>query len=219
MSIEIKLKNNENKGKDTYSLLSNEKINEQINQKNFGEDEINTNTNDTKKYLIKDETKLNLIEIKNEDVLKKYYVKIKLPFLSIKKVVKIFLYGCFYLLFSTSIYLYLESLAGCEKDTLDECLVDDRISNYVMAGIKLLVCCVIMAIIILIQILCKLTRINYIFIILPYLYLFHKYKGVDLKHHGTYNTLGFLIVTLIPVSTYFLFAASLSEIGVLKLRK
>ena len=53
--------------------------------------------------------------------------------------------------------LNIESLEGCEKDDLEYCLVDDEIFNYVRAGIKLLVCCGIMSIIILIQIICKLT--------------------------------------------------------------
>ena len=195
MNIELQLKNSDNKSKDTYSPLDNEEIEEKIEQKNFVDNQINIDTNDindTKKDTTKDEIKLNPIEIINENIFKKYFDKIKLP---IKKGAKKFFTGCFYCLFSTSIYLYFESLEGCEKDSLEECLVDDRISNYVRAGIKLLVCCGIMAIVILIQILFKLTKMNYILMILPYLCFFHYYKGVDLKNHGTYNTMGFLIVT------------------------
>ena len=162
MNIELQLKNSDNKSKDTYSPLDNEEIEEKIEQKNFVDNQINIDTsdiNDTKKDTTKDEIKLNPIEIINENIFKKYFDKIKLP---IKKGAKKFFTGCFYCLFSTSIYLYFESLEGCEKDSLEECLVDDRISNYVRAGIKLLVCCGIMAIVILIQILFKLTKMNYI---------------------------------------------------------
>ena len=203
MNIELQIKNNDDKNKDTYSPLDNEEIDEKIEQKNFDDNQINIDTkdiNDTKKDTTKDEIKLEPIEIINENILKKYFDKIKLP---IKKVAKKFFTGCFYCLFSSSIFLYYESLEGCEKDSLEFCLVDDKISNYVLAGIKLLVCCIIMAIVILIQILCKLTKINYVFMILPYLYFFHYYKGVDLKNHGTYNTIGFLVAT--PVITVFFY--------------
>ena len=195
MNIELQLKNINNKSKDTYSPLSNEEIEEKNNQQNSEDNQINIDANDindTKKDTIKEEIKLNPIQIINENIFKKFYDKIKIP---IKKGTKKFLTGCFYCLFSASIYLYFESLAGCEKDSLEECLVDDRISNYVRAGIKLLVCCGIMAVILLIQILCKLTKINYILMALPYLYFFINYKGVDLKNHGTYNRIAFLLIT------------------------
>ena len=122
--------------------------------------------------------------------------------IAIKDCINKLLLGCFYCLFATSVFLYILSLEGCKKNNLDECLVDDQIDNYVMAGIKLLICCAIVSIVILLQLLLKLTKVNYIIFIIPYAILFHNFKGVDLQNHGTYNTIAFLFFTP-SITLYF----------------
>ena len=96
-----------------------------------------------------------------------------------KNLLKKFFIGCFYCLFSASVFLYILSLEGCQHEEIDECLVDNHIDKYVLAGVKLLICCIIVATIILLQILLKLTKINYIIFIIPYIILFRVYQGVD----------------------------------------
>ena len=180
MNIELQLKNTENPKKNTYKPLNNEETDENNEDKIINDD----------KNLIES----NIIEEKEikENIIKKWYNKIKIHVI---KIIKKLFKGIFYCLLTISVILYIASLEGCEKEALDECLVDDRISNYVRAGIKLLVCCGIMACLILIQILLKYTKVNYILIIIPYAYLFYNYTGVDLKNHGTYNSFAFIIVT------------------------
>ena len=111
--------------------------------------------------------------------------------------------GLFYCLFQSSIFFYYLSLDGCKVEDLAQCLINDHISNYVYAGIKLLICCGIVSIVLLIQILFKLTKVNYIIFIVPYIVLFKLYQGVDLKNHGTYNRIAFLIA--VPILTLFFY--------------
>ena len=187
----------------------NNEINIQKNEKINKKEYISLNSNDiyeTNEKLVEIDSELKnqkeleeLASKKNfcQKIIKKFKNPIKEGFIKL-------LNGLFYCLFAASVSLYIMSLEGCEKDDLDECLVDDRISNYVGAGIKLAICCCIISIVLLIQILLKLTKVNYIIFIIPYLFLFNTYTGVDLKNHGTYNTIAFLFITPIFFILFFI---------------
>ena len=170
-----------------YKSVSNDDIEENNN-------EIN-NINNYNQVKIETELEINTKPNKSKNIFQKIII-------SFKENIKILLTGCFYSLFASSVFLYILSLEGCKKKNIDECLVDDQIENYVYAGIKLLICCIIVSIVLLIQLILKLPKINFIIYIIPYLILFHYYKGVDLQNHGTYNTFAFLFVTPI-ITLYF----------------
>ena len=167
--------------------------NEEYNAINVEDIEDNTEIKNKDDNQLTIETDIQIMNQENNNN------KIKSP---MKKLLKKFFTGCFYCLFSTSVFLYILSLEGCQHEEIDECLVDNHIDKYVLAGVKLLICCIIVAIIILLQILLKLTKINYVIFIIPYIILFLEFQGVDLKNHGTYNMIVFLFVTPF-ISLYF----------------
>ena len=211
MNIELQLKNDEKKNKSEYSVLNSE---EQVENKDSNEQEeqekLNIGTNQKEKF----EKDIDLFTKKevNENIFISLYEKIKSPLLEgFKKL----LHGLFYCLYASSVFFYILSLEGCEKDDLEFCLVDDKISNYVRAGIKLVICCGIFSVVILIQILLKLSKVNYIIIITPYIILFKMFTGVNLKDHGTYNFIGFClavpVLTLLFYIIYYLFYSFYSK--------
>ena len=199
----MQLKNSEKPNIKEYKTLNIEDIKENKDINTSDDNQIKIEMESLEK--IEKETELFEKNDNNENIIQKCYKRNN----SIKSGIKTLLIGVFYCFFQTSIFFYILSLEGCLKDDLVECLVDDGISQYVWAGIKLLISCGIFAIVLLIQILLKLSKINYIIIIVPYIVLFHHYKGVDLKNHGTYNMIGFLvavpILTGIFYSIYYMF--------------
>ena len=200
MNIELQLKNNEKKNESEYKKINYEDLDENNISNNQEEDRqlnIEINKNEEKE---KDTDLFSKKEVK-ENILISLYKKINIP---LKEGIKKLFLGLFYCLYATSVFFYILSLDGCEKDDLDFCLVDDKIENYVSAGIKLLICCGIFSLVLLIQILFELTKINYIIIITPYLILFKMFKGVDLKDHGTYNFIGFSIAVPFLILLFYI---------------
>ena len=167
-----------------------------VEYKAVNSDDLDFEKNNINNYnQVKIETELELNKKQNKTTFQRIII-------SVKEFMNKLLFGCFYCLFATSVFLYILSLEGCKKDNLEECLIDDQIDNYVLAGIKLLICCAIVSIVILLQVLLKLTKVNYIIFVIPYIILFHNFKGVDLQNHGTYNTIAFLFVTP-SITLYF----------------
>ena len=188
MNIELQLKNEEKENINEYKILNMEENEEKNENRNKKDNQLKLEIEEKEK-MDKEEDSIRNREM-NGNILPSNFRKIKTP---LKKGLKKLFKGLFYCLFASSVWLYILSLEGCDKDDLDYCLVDDKISNYVEAGIKLLVCCGIFSLVLLIQIVLKLTKVNYIIIIVPYLILFKMFKGIDLRNHGTYNTIGFCI--------------------------
>ena len=188
MNIELQLKNEEKENINEYKILNMEENEEKNENHNKKDNQLKIEIEEKEK-MDKEEDSIRNREM-NGNILPSNFRKIKTP---LKKGLKKLFKGLFYCLFASSVWLYILSLEGCDKDDLDYCLVDDKISNYVEAGIKLLVCCGIFSLVLLIQIVLKLTKVNYIIIIVPYLILFKMFKGIDLRNHGTYNTIGFCI--------------------------
>ena len=195
MNIELQLKNDEKKNKSEYNVLNYEETDDNNEQE---DKQLNIEMNQKEKNE-KDIDSFPEKEV-NENILSNIYKKIKIP---LTEGIKNLFLGLFYCLYATSVFFYILSLEGCEKDELEFCLVDDKISNYVRAGIKLLICCGIFSLVLSIQILLKLSKVNYIIITLPYVILFNMFKGVDLKNHGTYNFIGFCVA--VPFLTLLLF--------------
>ena len=187
MNIELQLKNGEKENKNEYKMLNIEENEEKNENRNKKDNKLKLEIEEKEKMDKEDSIRNREM---NGNILPSNFRKIKTP---LKKGLKKLFKGLFYCLFASSVWLYILSLEGCDKDDLDYCLVDDKISNYVEAGIKLLVCCGIFSLVLLIQIVLKLTKVNYIIIIVPYLILFKMFKGIDLRNHGTYNTIGFCI--------------------------
>ena len=190
MNIKIQLKNSDNPNIKGYKTLN---IEENKESSDFEGNKIKREMESQEK-IEKEEAFFKKI-ISEENIIQKYNKQKN----TIKSRIKTLLLGLFYCFYLTSIFFYIKSLEGCLKDDLVECLVDDAIAKYVFAGIKLLICCGIFSIVVLIQVLLTLTKINYIIIIVPYIILFIHYKGVDLKNHGTYNMIAFLVV--VPILT------------------
>ena len=188
----MQLKNNEDTNIKDYETLNSEDIKEDNTENNHKKIDFETEDKTLKK------AELFISNITDNNKQKCYEQK-----KSLKKGLKQLLNGIFYCLFQSSIYFYYVSLEGCKSDELSECLVNEQISNYVFAGIELVICCSLFSIVLLIQILLKLTKLNYIIFIIPYIILFKLYHGVDLKNHGTYNSIAFLVV--VPILTLFFY--------------
>ena len=194
MNIELQPKSEETKNKIGYKALIKENNDNTYKEKNQLILEIESKEKKTDSIIMKET---------EENIIFRFYKKIKSP---IKEGIQKLFIGLFYCLYASSVFFYILSLDGCEKDDLEFCLVDDKISNYVGVGIKLLICCGIFSLVLLIQILFKLTKVNYIIIFLPYLILFRMFTGVDLKNHGTYNRIGFSIaVPLLSLLFYIVY--------------
>ena len=189
----MQLKNSNNPNIKDYKTLSTNE-NKENSENNTSEDNQIKIVTESPEQIEKEEEFYEKND-NDENIIQKCYKQKN----KIKYGIKTLLFGLFYCFYLTSIFFYIKSLEGCLKDDLVYCLVDDAISKYVYAGIKLLICCGIVSIVLLIQVLLKLTKINYIIIIVPYIVLFLNYKGVDLKNHGTYNMVAFLVV--VPILT------------------
>lgn len=200
MDIKLQLMNNEKINKIEYNILKkkDKELTEDNNNNVQKDNQLNIENQNEKKV---ENIDLFMQKEVNKNIIIRLYEKIKTPLI---EGFKILFLGLFYCLFATSVFLYILSLEGCEKDELEFCLVDDKISNYVQAGIKLGICSGIFSLVILIQILFKLSKINYIIIITPYLILFRMFRGVNLKDHGTYNFIGFCLAVPVLFSLFYI---------------
>ena len=123
---------------------------------------------------------------------KSIYNKIHIFIVFIKKKRKYCLNSILYILFCISIYLYDLSLKGCFL-TFRQCARYEKLPEYFHLGFLLIISCLIFGAIISIQIISRLNVINYFIFFLSYFAIFYMNQGTDFAHHGTYNSITFIL--------------------------
>ena len=97
-------------------------------------------------------------------------------------------YFVVYMLFILSISFYLKSLKGC-TGSFEECQSSEYLYFYLIQGIYVLISCIIFILLLLLNHIMKLNKINYLFFVSIYFIIFSSFTGTDFAHHGTYNTI------------------------------
>lgn len=110
----------------------------------------------------------------------------------IKRQRKYCLNSIVYILFCISIYLYNLSLKGCFQ-TFRQCAYYDKLPEYFHLGFLLIISCLIFGAVISIQIISRLNIINYFIFFISYFAIFFMNQGTDFAHHGTYNSITFIL--------------------------
>ena len=150
-------------------------------------------------YIVNDFTRAILINIY-------YFIKF------IKKRKSFFLYSIVYILFFESIYLYTLSLKGCFL-SFRQCAYYDKLPEYFHLASLLILSCLIFGASISIQIISRLSFINYFIFFISFFGIFYNTQGTDFAHHGTYNSITFIlffplfsiVIYVIYLTLYFLF--------------
>ena len=119
---------------------------------------------------------------------------------NIKKYKKSDLNVIVYSLFFVSVVLYLISLKGCYL-SVKECSTTGKIRMYIRIGICAIISAMLFGIIIFIQIKYKLRKLNSLIFCLIFFIIFLTNQGTDFAHHGTYNSIIFIL--LIPIFSFF----------------
>ena len=117
-----------------------------------------------------------------------------------------------YILFCISIYFYTLSLKGCFL-TFNQCASSEKLPEYFHLGYLLVFSCTVFGFLISIQIISRLSFINYFIFFLSYFGIFSFTQGTDFAHHGTYNSIIFILFFpffsiffyVIYLTLYFLF--------------
>ena len=130
----------------------------------------------------------------------------------IKKRRKFCLYSNVYILFCISIYLYTRSLQGCFL-SFRQCADSSKLAEYFYLGFLLISSCAVFGAIISIQIITRLSLVNYFIFFVSYFGIFSFTQGTDFAHHGTYNNIIFILFFpifsilfyVIYLTLYFLF--------------
>jgi len=125
---------------------------------------------------------------------------------------KFFLNSIVYILFSISIYLYNLSLKGCFL-SFRQCAYYDKLPEYFHLGFLLILSCLVFGLAISIQFISRLSITNYLIFFISYLIIFYFNQGTDFAHHGTYNSITFILFFplfsilfyLIYITLYLLF--------------
>ena len=97
-----------------------------------------------------------------------------------------------YILFSISIYLYNLSLKGCFL-SFRQCAYYDKLPEYFHLGFLLILSCLVFGLAISIQFISRLSITNYLIFFISYLIIFYFNQGTDFAHHGTYNSITFIL--------------------------
>ena len=130
-------------------------------------------------YIVNDFTRAILINIY-------YFIKF------IKKRKSFFLYFIVYILFFESIYLYTLSLKGCFL-SFRQCAYYDKLPEYFHLASLLILSCLIFGASISIQIISRLSFVNYFIFFISFFGIFYNTQGTDFAHHGTYNSITFIL--------------------------
>ena len=85
-------------------------------------------------------------------------------------------YFVVYMLFILSISLYLKSLKGC-TGSFEECQSSEYLYFYLIQGIYVLISCIIFILLILLNHIMKLNKINYLFFVSIYFIIFSSFTG------------------------------------------
>ena len=127
-----------------------------------------------------------------------------------------------YLLFFVSVILYLASLKGCNL-SIKKCSGHKKVRTYFKLGVFLIISSILFGILICIKIISRSRCIdNFVFFII-YIFIISFTQGTDFAHHGTYNSIIFLlffpifslISFVIYLLLYFCFKLELKKLIVL----
>ena len=124
-----------------------------------------------------------------------------------KKYKRICFVSIVYILFCLSILFYLKSLRGC-FGPFNYCASHKRLKLYFRLGFLLFISCVIFGASITLQIIARLHYINYLIFFIIYFIIFFSNQGTDFAHHGTYNSIIFIL--FFPFSTLLSFVIYLT---------
>ena len=135
-----------------------------------------------------------------------------------RKKKNLYLNSIVYILFYLSIILYLLSLKGCFH-SFNTCTSERKIAEYFYLGVLLIFSCLFFSLSFLIQIISRLKNINYLIFCAIYSIIFFFTQGNDFAHHGTYNSIIFIIFFPIFLILLYLFYLNLYFIINLELKK
>ena len=108
------------------------------------------------------------------------------------------------ILFYSSVLIYLVSLRGCSY-SFQECTTSKKINEYFNLGFLLILSCIIFALSLFIQIISSSKTNNYLIFFAVYSTIFLFTQGTDFAHHGTYNSIIFIIFFPLFLFIYSLF--------------
>ena len=109
-----------------------------------------------------------------------------------------------YILLIISIVLYLFSLKGC-NDELYRCLTHRGFIDLIKRGIFTGMSAISFSLVIMLTKLSKMNYINYFIYIFLYTTIFFFSQGTDIKNHGTYNCILFVLITVLLIIVFYLF--------------
>ena len=132
----------------------------------------------------------------------KFYKFIK----HIKKHKKVYLNYIVYILFIISIYIYILSLKGCFL-SFRQCSHSDKLPEYFHLASLLILSCLIFGALISIQFISELNLINYFVFFISFFGIFYNTQGTDFAHHGTYNSITFIL--FFPLFSIFFYVIHL----------
>ena len=119
-----------------------------------------------------------------------------------KKYKRLLAISIVYSLYVASLILYLASLKGCFL-SIKQCSDNKRVNTYFKLGIFLIISSMLFGILICIQLIYRLGFIDIIFFFLIYFLIFFFTQGTDFAHHGTYNSIIFIL--FFPIFLFFSF--------------
>ena len=123
-----------------------------------------------------------------------------------------------YILFCISIYFYTLSLKGCFL-TFNQCASSEKLPEYFHLGYLLVFSCTVFGFLISIQIISRLSFINYFIFFLSYFGIFSFTQGTDFAHHGTYNSIIFILFLPFFSIIFYLIYLTLSFLFNLYIKK
>ena len=109
-----------------------------------------------------------------------------------------------YIIFFFSILYYFRSLKGCDGDFLF-CSNKTQINFYIDRVYELLLSICLFSISLLLQIILKISKYNYLIYIIFYSFIFYYNQGMDFFSHGTYNFLFFIFIFPICLLYFYIF--------------
>ena len=114
-------------------------------------------------------------------------------------------YVIVYLLFILSTVFYLKSLKGCTSSPL-ECQSSEYMKFYVIIGVYAIISCALLILLLILNYIMELSKLNYLVFFTIYIIFFSTFKGTDFEHHGTYNMIGFILFFIfISLIIFFLY--------------
>jgi len=134
----------------------------------------------------------------------------------------LFIYSIELILFFVSLILYLLSLKGCYL-SFNECSAPSYLSAYFKLGVFLVLSCAIFGVQIFFQIILRINKMHLLYYSLIFFVIFSFTQGTDFSHHGTYNSIIFIlflplfviIISIIYLLFYFLVKLEIKKLLIL----